>query len=563
LADTTTGSERIVPGQPSAAGRSPLLARLVRPTVAHWQFALVALAAVVVRVVVVLGYPPIFWFSDSYNYLYDAVTHTPDEVRSNGYPFFLDLLLPLHSDYAIGLVQAAMGVAIGVAIYAVLRHRGLPWWGATLPTLPVLFDAYELHLEHMITADPLFIFLVTIAVVMLCWSDRPSVWTVAVAGLLIGYATLVRSVGEPLLAVAVVGMLFRRVGWRRILTLAVTGIVPIGAYMIWFHGTYGQYALTESQGGFLYSRVSSFAQCSKMNVPALEAYLCDPTKLADRPPAGEYIWADHEMLPLSDDSHRDYYTPLYNFYGSDTSWRFTPQVNSQLQKFADSAIESQPTAYLRVVIDDTLHTFGWTRQPDPYDYAGNGPNFQYVDTNEMNLQVPWYATPYQIPGNPKYEPGSTSQETWCDATCQNGTLQQPGDSQARVIQQAERDFDGGQLGFTKAVHPWSRLLQIYQRYVFLPGTVLGVIVLLGAVGVLARWRRWGGTGLLPWLVGALLIVLPPMTSGFSYRYVLAAAPIACLAAGLAFTRQPGSRSVRALAADLRRNLGRGGTVDQE
>ena len=216
MTNATTGSERIVPGQEPPNTRSPQLARLVRPVVTHWQFALVVLAAIVMRIVVVLGYPPIFWFSDSYNYIFDAVTHIPDEVRPNGYPFFLDLLLPLHSDYAIGLLQAAMGVVIGVAIYALLRHRGLPWWGATLPALPVLFDAYELHLEHMITADPLFIFLVTLAVVILCWSDRPSVLTMAIAGLLIGYATLVRSVGEPLLVVVIVGMLARRVGWRRL-----------------------------------------------------------------------------------------------------------------------------------------------------------------------------------------------------------------------------------------------------------------------------------------------------------------------------------------------------------
>ena len=88
-------------------------------------------------------------------------------------------------------------------------------------------------------------------------------------------------------------------------------------------------------------------------------------------------------------------------------------------------------------------------------------------------------------------------------------------------------------------------------------------MLIGAAGILGRWRRWGGTGLLPWLVGALLIVVPPMTSGFSYRYVLAAAPVACLAAGLAFTRQPGGRSVRAWAADLRQNLGLGGAADQQ
>jgi hypothetical protein len=77
--------------------------------------------------------------------------------------------------------------------------------------------------------------------------------------------------------------------------------------------------------------------------------------------------------------------------------------------------------------------------------------------------------------------------------------------------------------------------------VYLPGTVLGLILLVGAVGVLARVRRWGGLALLPWLTGALLIVLPPMTAGFSYRYVLAAVPAACLAGGLAFALQPGDR----------------------
>src|ERR1700749_2693018 len=104
---------------------------------------------------------------------------------------------------------------------------------------------------------------------------------------------------------------------------------------------------------------------------------------------------------------------------------------------------------------------------------------------------------------------------------------------------------------------------MYQRYIYLRGTLLGLVVLIGAVGVLARWRPWGGLGLLPWVVGALLIVLPPMTAGFSYRYVLAAVPAVCLAAGLAFARRPGEGSVGALAADLRRHLGRRVTVDQE
>jgi hypothetical protein len=552
LTNATTGSDRIVPGQPPAQQRSSLRARIAGPAVTHWQFTVVLVAAIVVRIIVVLGYPPILYFNDSYNYIQDAVTHVPDMVRPNGYPFFLDLFRPLHSMYPLALVQAAMGVVLGVAIYALLRHRGLPWWGAALPTLPVLFDSYELHLEHMVTADPLFIFLTTIAVVILCWSDRPSVLVVAIAGLLIGYATVVRSVGEPLLIVVLIGLLARRVGWRRLVTVAVAGIVPIAAYMIWFHHSEGKYALTESSGTFLYGRVSTFAECAKINPPAKLQVLCDPTPTYDRPVAGEYVWADKELGSYSDKT-----TPLFNLYQSaDISLRFTPYVSGLAGKFAKDAILAQPGAYLRVVLHDTLHTFGWSRQPDPNDYYGNGPAFQFVSGQELNALIPPWASPY----NYGYQK----------------------DFQAHQVYQGRQELGGPGLGNTSAVQPWERLLKIYQRYIYLRGTLLGLVVLIGVAGVLARWRRWGGVGLLPWLVGALLIVLPPMTAGFSYRYVLAAVPAACLAAGLAFARRPGDtvpvrgdelaqgddppkppRSVGALAAGLRRHFGRGVAVDQE
>ena len=549
MSNATTGSDRVVPGQQPPEQRDSRLARLARPAVTHWQFTIVVAAAIAVRLIVILGYPPILWFDDSYNYLYDAFTHIPDQVRANGYPFFLELLLPLHSDYPIGLVQAAMGVVMGVLIYALLRHRGLPWWGAALPALPVLFDSYELHLEHMITADTLFIFLVTVAIAMLCWSDRPSVPVMAVSGLLIGYATVVRSVGQPLLVVVLLAMLVRRVGWRRMAMLLVAAVVPIVAYMAWFHGVYGKYALTESRGPFLYSRVSTFAECSKIKPPADLLFLCDPNPPQDRPPASQYVWSDND-LPING---RVTYTPLYNDkqIGNDIGARFTPVINTETQQFAERAIEAQPVAYVRVVLKDILHTFGWNRQPDPggfYENAnGNGPTFQFVSGEEMTEQIPWYATPIHLPGTPA--------NAYCDAGCQQN------DSQARLMQMAERDFAGKGLGSTRAVQPWERLIQIYQRYFYLHGTLLGLIVLIGAAGVLARWRRWGGIGLLPWMVGALLIVLPPMTAGFSYRYILATMPAACLAAGLAFV--PGDKSVRALAADLRRHLGRGVAVEQE
>ena len=107
---------------------------------------------------------------------------------------------------------------------------------------------------------------------------------------------------------------------------------------------------------------------------------------------------------------------------------------------------------------------------------------------------------------------------------------------------AARDFGGANYGELRVVQPWSDFLRAYQKVFYLRGPFVFLFVLVGAVGVWLGIRRrtrvpgtgWGGLGLLPWLVGVALIVLPPMTAGFSYRYVLAAVPPVCLAAGLAF-----------------------------
>ena len=236
MADTTTRgqlgadaasdapADDAVPGGGRLRGVTSWPGRLRRTTRVHWQFSLVVAAAILMRAIVLLAYPPIMWFNDSFNYVSDAISYIPDEVRANGYPFFLSLaLVPGHNVYPVALLQAAMGMAMVSAIDAWLLYRGLPWWGAALPAVPVLFDVFELQLEHMITADTLFTFMVTVALVLCCWRDKPSVTAMAVTGLLVGYATLVRSVGEPLLIVFIVAMLIRRAGWRQLLALTVAG----------------------------------------------------------------------------------------------------------------------------------------------------------------------------------------------------------------------------------------------------------------------------------------------------------------------------------------------------
>ncbi len=187
---------------PARAAASPAvrLRRLIR---AHRPFLAVLAVAAALRVVVMLGYPPAMFFNDSYNYMTDAVTRSPDIVRSDGYPLFLYILLPFHSLALITGLQAVLGLAMGAGIYAVLRRRGLPWWGATIPALPVLFDVFELQIEHMVAADVLFYGLITAVLVLLCWWDRPPLAVAVIVGLATGYAATVRSVGEPLLVIVI------------------------------------------------------------------------------------------------------------------------------------------------------------------------------------------------------------------------------------------------------------------------------------------------------------------------------------------------------------------------
>jgi hypothetical protein len=93
------------------------------------------------------------------------------------------------------------------------------------------------------------------------------------------------------------------------------------------------------------------------------------------------------------------------------------------------------------------------------------------------------------------------------------------------------------------VPPLGGLLIADLRFAYLGGTLLALILLLGLGGIARAWRGdrralagRGGPGLLPWLASITLLLAPVLTADYSERYVLIAAPAACLAAGLAFAR---------------------------
>jgi Dolichyl-phosphate-mannose-protein mannosyltransferase len=456
-------------------------------------FALALIPAVLLRVDAELGYRWQSWFNDSFSYVSSAVTLTPETSRPSGYPVYLWLLSPFHSYFLVTASQHLMGLLVAVMIYALARRRfAAPAWVAVLATLPVLYDGFEIQLEHLILTDTLFLFLAFAALTVLLWSPKPSWRACLVAGALLGLASTVRSTGLALIPVFALYLLIRFVPgvvrggaegrWRGgralIAGLVACGIafaVPIAGYEAWYKSTNGQFTMTESTGVFLYSRVMTFADCSRMTLPTDLLSLCTSVPPAQRPIAQAYIW--------------DAASPLNRFPAP----KFTPTVNKLAEEFAVKAVEAQPLDYARAVWDDTVRSFGWSRQVFP-----NGATYDEYLFGYQSLVIPGssfggYPSPeaYYLRGNPS----------------------------------------------TVVVNPFAEVIRVYQRYVWLPGTVYGLILLVGLFGVVARWRRAGREALLPWLCSVALIVAPAATAEFDYRYVTTAVPFACLAAAMAFGRR--------------------------
>lgn len=450
-------------------------------------FAAVLVPAIALRADAELGYRWESWFNDSFTYVRAAVTLTPGTTRPAGYPVYLWLLSPAHSYLLVTASQHLMGLLVAVMIYALARHRfAVPAWIAVLATLPVLFDGFEIQLEHLIMADTLFLFLTMAAVTIVLWSPRPSWRACLAAGLLLGVSSTVRPAGLPLLAVFLVYLLIRllpavpvRGLAAALAACALAFAVPVAGYAGWYKSAHGEFAMTDSTGVFLYSRVMTFADCSRMSPPADLRRLCTPVPPGQRPIAQAYIWTSASpLLRLPE--------PM-----------FSPTVDKLAERFAVRAIEAQPLDYARAVWDDTVRSFEWNRSvfpnPDTYDAYLFGYQSHVIPVTPYRGYQS--AAAYYVRGNPA----------------------------------------------TVVVSPFAQVIRGYQRYVWLPGTAYGLILLTGLFGIARRWRQAGSAALLPWLTSLAVIVVPAATAEFDYRYVTTAAPFACLAAAMAFgaARLPG------------------------
>jgi hypothetical protein len=444
----------------------------------HRLFVIAATPAVLLRADAELGYRWQAWFNDSFQYVSNTVHFTLDPTRVSGYSVWLKILQPFHSYALITILQHLMGLAIGIMVYALARHRfAAPAWLATLAAVPVLYDGFEIQLEHLVMADVPFLFLLTLAITLLLWDPSgPSTRRCLVIGGLLGLGAVLRSLGLPVLAVLAVYMIIRRVGWRKIAAVVVVCFIPVFAYAGMFDLEHGQFAMTDSTGVFLYSRVMTFAECAKMSLPADELALCTTVPPDQRPIAQAYIWTSQ--------------TPLARFPPS----KFSPLPNQLAEDFAIRAIEAQPLDYAKAVFDDTWRVFGWNRVVFP-----NAATYDEYLFDYKSLPIP----------------------AWDDAKLG------PYDSYAAAY------LHGNPL--TVVVAPFAGFMRLYERHVYLPGTVYGLILLAGLGGIVMAWRRLGADALLPWSISVALIVIPAATAEFDYRYVLPAVPFACLAVIMGFS----------------------------
>ncbi|MBB4913418.1 hypothetical protein [Streptosporangium saharense] len=306
---------------------------------------MVLVGAGALRGLVMLGYRPaqLYWY-DSFTYLDTAVHLRPSgQFHPAGYPLLLRALWPFHSVEVIAGVQHAMGLGIALMVYVTLRRWSLPGWGATLATLPVLFDPAFLRLEHAVLSDTQLIFLVVAALTVLLWRRVPTVQAAACAGLLVAFAGLTRTAAVPLLGLLLLYLLVRRAGWRSVVALVLAGVVPLGAYAGWYAANHGRFALSGSDGVALWARTMTFADCAVIRPPAREAVLCPNGTVVDA--ASEYVWAPGaslNRLPGDRFSHNDL-----------------------ARSFALRAIAAQPFDYLRDVARDTSLAFTWTPVAHP------------------------------------------------------------------------------------------------------------------------------------------------------------------------------------------------------
>jgi hypothetical protein len=355
----------------------------------HWLLALLLAAGLVLRVAAQVGYEPALLFIDSKKYIFGTDFASTDWGSFDPLGYTLFLLRPVmeFADLAfVALVQHVLGMAMAVALYALMRRRGVSRWLAALAVAPVLLDAYQLNAEQTIMPDVLFEVLLVAGIVLLLWQRRPALGLIILAGLALGASAPVRQVGEVLIIPALVYVLVASRGWRSRLrngvALTFCFVLPVVGYMSYsavvLH--YG-FELSNMGDAYLYGRTAHAADCATLKIPAGERPLCPSPSVA--------ATLGVDGLVNNSDAPRALYQPVNVQLG------LLIDTLPLQRHFAYSVLRQQPMRVVGDIAHDSVKIFALTRDTDEGDTLISRWQFQT-------------SYPYYPPGITHYGPSSAS-----------------------------------------------------------------------------------------------------------------------------------------------------------
>ena len=311
-----------------------VLGRLTRLIREHRALVILIIAASVVRLMIMVAYRPALWYhGDSGSYILLAQnTLRPQATFAVGYSAFLKILQPTGTLISVVAVQHLLGLLIAVAIYALLRHRGVRRWLACLAAVPILFDALQLVLEHAILVETLAVSLMVAAFMLLLWPRSPGTVASFIAGCLLIGAWVVRPPLLPVIVAVGVYLAVRRVGWRPFIAFVLAAGVPYATVQV----AIGEYATpyTANYVSF-YARVAGFAKCDQLTLTEAERAICPSAAVSGHEP-GWYIWTEE--------------SPGFPY-------RMNESNDPVLKQFAIDVVRQQPLDYLRIVGIETAAQF--------------------------------------------------------------------------------------------------------------------------------------------------------------------------------------------------------------
>jgi hypothetical protein len=466
---------------------TPVQARVV--TRAWWQavrrhclFLLVLTAGLVLRVLAQTAYRPALLYIDSEKYLEGTVATAPQ-----GYQALLRLLEPAGGLALVAAVQHAFGLAMAVALYALLLRRGAPRWAATLAAAPVLLDAYQLQLEQTIMTDVLFETMITAGLVVLLW--RPGPWVLVVGALVLGAAVTVREIGAVLIVPVVMFAALTVRGWRRRTRRAALAAgcfaLPVLGYLTGTFLVTGHVVMSGNGPSPQYGRAAAAADCATLTLPADTRALCPS-------PAQTLALGGIDGL-------------LHNPRSPGHTVPVPPGLTREefLDRFAIAVFRQQPLRVAASVARDSARLLAPVRDGDP----------QVTPIARWQFQdfYPVYPRRY---------------------------------SMAFLTRLAHAHGSGGDL---VAVQPAASFLRKYQLGGgYTPGPLYAVFAVAGVAGVLRRRTELRGPCLLVTLAAVVLLVSSDAFE-FSWRYQLPAVVLLPLAGMLGVTALIRGRASRSAA----------------